>query len=396
MNMFGVGVGKLFSAMTQQSAQMDALAQSALSSGIGHYQNGKYDLALREFKRAISLSPQSENTLNAYDYSAMAFLKLGKNKEAIKAYQSVLRLDPNRDDFHNKLGNILLEEGEIDPAIKSFQAALRVEPRSTAYLYSLGQAYLAKGSVENAKDQFEKIIRLAPREYGGFYGLGQAYYKEGEYEKAVDQFNRAIALKEDFAYARMDLGYALADLGRVPEAYEQAGILQDKDPGLAFTLNNYIYRVSQPEFLAAYSDDGFNTTLGPRTPVSDLDAALAAPGASREFTMKFIFSKEMDLASVENPYNWTIQRAAFGTSGGSYNWGMPVSTTEVKIPAFPDRVRYDWESNMAILTFAVDQDNNASGTIDPSHLIFQFSGKDSYGNKMDPAADQYGGLSKIV
>jgi hypothetical protein len=40
MNMFGVGVGKLFSAMTQQSAQMDALAQSALSSGIGHYQNG--------------------------------------------------------------------------------------------------------------------------------------------------------------------------------------------------------------------------------------------------------------------------------------------------------------------------------------------------------------------
>jgi Tfp pilus assembly protein PilF len=391
-----VAAETLFSTLSNQSAQMDAIAQGAISSGIGYYQNGKYDTAVREFKRAISLSPQSDNALNAYDYLAMAFLKLGKNKEAVQAYQSALRLAPNRDDFHNKLGNILLEEGDVDQAVRSFQAALRIEPRSTVYLYSLGQAYLAQSSIDNAKDQFERIIRLAPREYGGFYGLGQAYYKNGEYEKAVEQFNQALALKDDFAYARLDLGYALADLGRVPEAYEQAGMLQEKDAGLAATLYNYIYRVSRPEFLAAYSPDGFNPLSGPGTAVADLDPALEAPGASREFTMKFIFSKEMDLASVENPYNWTIRQAASGTPGGAYNWGVPAPATEVSIPVFPDRVRYDWESNTAILTFAVDQNNSANGTIDPSHLIFHFSGKDSYGNKMDPSADQYGGMSKIV
>jgi tetratricopeptide (TPR) repeat protein len=387
---------RLFSAMAQQPAQMETLAKSAISSGIGYYQNGKYDVAVREFKRAISLSPQSENTPTVYDYLAMTFLKQGRNKEAIQAYQSALRLSPNRDDLHNKMGNILLEEGDVDPAIKSFQAAIRVDPRSTVYLYSLGQAYLAKGSIDNAKDQFEKIIQLAPREYGGFYGLGQAYYKNEEYEKAVEQFNRAIALKEDFAYARMDLGYALADLGRVPEAYEQAGILQDKDPGLAFTLNNYIYRVARPEFLVAYSADGFNATLGPRTPVASLDPALATPDASRAFTMNFIFSKKMDLASVENPYNWTIQRATLGTPGGAYNWGMPVSETEVRIPIFPDRVRYDWEKNTAIVSFTIVQSDSTNGTLDPSHVIFQFVGKDTYGNKMNPLGDQYGGLSKIV
>lgn len=391
-----VAAENLFSTLSNQSAQMDAVAQSAISSGIGYYQNGKYDAAVREFKRAISLSPQSDNALNAYDYLAMAFIKLGKNKEAVKSYQSALRLAPNRDDFHNKLGNLLLEDGDVDQAIKSFRAALQVESRSTAYLYSLGQAYLAKGSMDNAKDQFEKIIRLAPREYGGFYGLGQAYYKNGEYEKAVEQFNQALTLKQDFAYARLDLGYALADLGRVPEAYEQAGLLQEKDSGLASTLYNYIYRVSQPEFLAAYSPDGFNTTLGPGTQVADLDPALATPGTSHEFTMKFLFSKEMDLASVENPYNWTIRRAAFGTPGGSYNWGGAVPATEVGIPVFPDRVRYDWESNAAIVTFTVDQNSTATGTIDPSHLIFQFAGKDSYGNKMYSSADQYGGISKII
>jgi tetratricopeptide (TPR) repeat protein len=392
----GISSNALFSALTQQSTQMDTLAQSAISSGIGFYQEGKYDVAAREFKRAISLSPQSENTLNAYDYLAMAFLKMGNNKEAIKAYHSALRLSPNRDDFHYKLGNILLEEGNTDQAIKSYKAALRIEPDSTAYLYSLGQAYLKKGSLDDAKVQFQKIIKLAPREYGGYYGMGQAYYQAGEYEKAVEQFEKVLALKEDFFSARVDLGYALTDLGRVDEAYEQADILQDNDPSLAGVLNHYIYQSAKPEFLVGYSDTGFNTSLGPRTPLSALNSYLSSPNSSQEFTMKFIFNKEMDIASVEDRYNWRITRATPDIKGGSYNWGMPVPETEVSISAFPDRVRYDWENNTAIVTFTIEQNSAASGTLDPSHLIFQFVGKDAYGNPMNPSADQYGGISKIV
>ena len=392
----GISSDALFSALTQQSSQMDTLAQSAISTGIGYYQDGKYDVAVREFKRAVSLSPQSENALNAYDYLAMAFLKLGNNKEAIKAYQSALRLSPNQDDFHYKLGNILLEEGNTDQAIKSYKAALRIEPDSTTYLYSLGQAYLAKGSLDDAKVQFEKIIRLAPREYGGYYGVGQTYYQTGEYEKAIDQFEKVIALKEDFFSVRVDLGYALTDLGRVDEAYEQANILRDKDPSLAVVLNNYIYQSSEPEFLVGYSETGFNTNLGPRTPLSALNSYLSSPNASQEFTMKFIFNKDMDIASVENRFNWRISRATRDIKGGPYNWGMPIPSTEADIGLFPDRVNYDYQTNTAIVTFTLTQNESGNGTIDPSHIVFQFLGKDSYGNAMNVSGDQYSGISKIV
>jgi Flp pilus assembly protein TadD len=387
---------KLFSAMVQQSTQMDTLSQGALSRGIGLYQVGNYNDAVREFKRAISLSPQSENTVNAYDYLGMAFLKLGDSKDAIKAYQSALRLSPNRDDLYNKLGNILLEEGNTDQAIKSYQSAIRIEPNSTAYLYSLGEAYLAKGSIEGAKTQFERIIQLAPQEYGGYYGLGQAYYKDGKYENAIEQFEKAINLKEDFLYARADLGYVLTDLGRIDEAYGQANILQDKDPSLAATLNGYIYQKTKPEFLIGYSDTGFNTTLGPRTPISALDSYLSSPNASKEFTMKFIFNKKMDIASVENPYNWRINRATTKIKGGPYNWGMPISSSEIDISLFPLRVNYDFKNNTAIVTFRINQNDVENGTLDPSHIVFQFLGQDAYGNKMNPSADQYSGISKIV
>jgi Tfp pilus assembly protein PilF len=392
----GVSSDALFSALAQQPAQMDTLAQSALSSGLAFYQEGKYDNAVREFKRAISLSPQSDNAVTAYDYLATAYLKQGNNKEAIKAYQSALRLSPNRDDLYNKLGNILLEEGNPDQAIRSYQSALRIAPHSTNYFYSLGEAYLAKGSVEDAKSQFQKIIQFSPEEYGGYYGLGQAYYKAGEYEKAVEQFEKVVNLKEDFLYARADLGYALTDLGRIEDAYGQAKILQDKGSSLSATLNTYIYQKAKPEFLIAYSDTGFNTTLGPRTPVSALDSYLSSPNASAEITMKFIFNKKMDIATVENPYNWQITRATPQIKGGSYNWGMPISANEINISLFPERVNYDFQNNTAVVTFRLTQNGLGNGTLDPSHIVFQFLGKDAYENTMNPSADQYSGISKIV
>jgi hypothetical protein len=154
--------------------------------------------------------------------------------------------------------------------------------------------------------------------------------------------------------------------------------------------------VAKPEFLIAYSDTGFNTTLGPRTPLSALDSYLSAPNASQDFTMKFIFNKKMDIASVENPYNWRIARATPQIKGGPYNWGMPVPSNEVNISLFPERVNYDFQSNTAVVTFRITQNDLGNGNIDPSHIVFQFLGQDAYGNKMNPSADQYSGISKIV
>ncbi len=382
--------------MALQSRWMEARANTALSNGIRLYQSGDYPGAMKEFRRAISSSPQSENTLKAYDFLATVLLKVGDNQGAIKAYQAALRLAPNQDDLYNKLGNVFLEEGDTDQAIASFKAALHIAPNSTAYLYSLGQSYLAKGYWDDAQFQFEKIISLSPQDYGGYYGLGQAYYRAGKNEKAIEQFAKVLAVKEDFLYARVDLGYALADLGRVDEAYEQAGILQGKDPSLAALLNQYISRVGKPEFLIAYSDSGFNTTLGPNTLLSVLDANLATPNASGEFTMKFIFNKDMDIASVENAYNWKITRATTEIDGGPYNWGMPISPVEITLPLFPERVNYDFQSHTALVTFNITQNESAGGTLDPSHIVFQFLGKDCYGNAMNREADEYMGISKIV
>jgi hypothetical protein len=46
--------------------------------------------------------------------------------------------------------------------------------------------------------------------------------------------------------------------------------------------------------------------------------------------------------------------------------------------------------------FRVSQNADGNATLDPSHIMFRFMGKDAYGNTMDTSSDEYSGISMIV
>ncbi|MHB9099297.1 MAG: tetratricopeptide repeat protein, partial [Syntrophales bacterium] len=151
-----------------------------------------------------------------------------------------------------------------------------------------------------------------------------------------------------------------------------------------------------PRLLAVNSTDGFNTALGRATNVSALNSSLATPGSSKLFSMSFAFSKDMDQASIMNPYNWLISRASIRESGGVYNGGLTPPKTEAAILPSPVAVAYNTATNTATIQFRISQNAQANATIDPAHIVFKFHGLDAYGKAMDQSADQYSGFSKIA
>jgi hypothetical protein len=68
----------------------------------------------------------------------------------------------------------------------------------------------------------------------------------------------------------------------------------------------------------------------------------------------------------------------------------------VQISPIPVSVAYDASSASATVSFLIQQNAAGTGTIDPSHIMFKFSGSDMYGNTMNTTADEYGGISQIV
>ncbi|MEE8481126.1 MAG: tetratricopeptide repeat protein, partial [Desulfobacterales bacterium] len=369
---------KLFSATIQNSANLESLSNSALSNGIDLYIQKDYRGAIREFQRSIGLSPNSSYSTQATEYMANAYLKLDDAENAIKTYKRAISLNTTNDELHIKLGNLYYTQERYQEAQNEYEKAVELYPTAKSH-YSLGQAYLETGRYMDAHTQFSKVHRLDPKSPNGRYGIGLAYSKQERYEDAIRMFKDVIGRKKDFYDAYAEMGYAYADLGRMDEAQKIVDFLDRKESGLADILGGYMYKVDPPKFTFVHATSTFLRTMPRNTLLSTLDDYLANANASKTFTMIFQFDKEMDRESVEDRFNWTIKRSTGSGPGEAYNFGFSVPDTETTISIFPDYVYYDAKALSATVKFTIKQNENADGTIDPSHIEFSFKGKDKYG-----------------
>ncbi|MDA8139706.1 MAG: tetratricopeptide repeat protein [Desulfobacteraceae bacterium] len=393
MDMFTqVTAETFFDSFSNQSSQMTAVANQALSSGIQKYMDKDYKGAAAEFKRSFGLDPYSDYAVDAVKYQVMAYQKLGQPDQAINAYKQLLQVQPDRDDAQTALGNLYFSQGRTGDAIKAYEAAVRIYD-DTTNRFSLGQGYLKAGRYDDAVNQFQKVIKMDQSSPNGYFGLGQALTAKKKYTEAIGQFERAIQKKKDFYDAYAEMGFTYADAGDVDKANEMKDLLEHKNQSLALVLGAYIDRKTPPKILSITADSTFAYFMPAKTEVSALSSYLANAGTNQTFTMQFQFNKSMDRESIENPTNWTIKRSTTNGPGTDYNNGMALPATEARISPTPSDIYWDAENLTATVRFTISQNASADATIDPSHIEFTFKGTDSDGNTMHPKYDQYMGFS---
>lgn len=378
----------IYSTLASQSSQQSQLANSALSSGLGFYQNKDYPRAAKELQRAISLDPSNTQVMN---YLGNTYLAQNKTADAIKVFKNSLALDPTQDTVHLSLGNIYLGQKDYVKAENEYKQSIKLNPQDTVAPYTMGQMYQQMGRYQDAEAQFKKVMRMAPNDANPLWALGATYNKEGKYDDAVKVLTQAVKLKPKMAAAHLELGTAYAALNDDTSAQHEVDTLTKLDAAQGALLGEL---VKKPQIVAGGGGltDNFSSALGMDTPVWSLDVSLMTPGASKEFSITFSFDSAMDPESVQDPSNWTISKAS-GGAAGYYNNLLPVLPTEAYIPQNPERVVYDPQQQQATVTFMLSQNSDGNATIDPSHMVFKFSGKDVTGKTMDPTADEYDGSS---
>jgi len=393
MALEGISGSNLFALTIQSSAGLESLANGALTKGIDLYMNGNYKEAVKEFQRSMGLAPASANSIQAANYMANAYLKLDDTEKAIKAYKTSLKLNPFVEDTHAKLGNLYFSLERYEEAEEEYKEVVKLNSNGVNY-YALGQVYLATERYDEAENIFNKVRRLSPEKTDGYFGLGQALSGQERYDEAITQFEEALIRDSDLYEAHAEIGYAYADMGQMDMAQTKLDFLKIAGSDLADTLDRYMYKVDPPKIMFASSfDSTFPYKMSFKTPVSSLDSYLATPDAAQKFTMVFQFDKGMDRESVENLTNWQIGRSTSSQPGRIYNYGLPLPSTEIQMNPLPNNVYYNSETYQATVTFSIQQNSSADGTIDPTHIEFKFSGKDAYGNKINPNFDQYIGFS---
>jgi len=388
-------IDDLFSALAPSAdtiqSRKASIANYQAQRGAKMLQDGRTEEAITCFKAA--LATDSTNVDN-YTNLGKTQMQAGKNDDAIATFKKLVSMKPFDTDAATNLGNAYAQAKKYTSAAESYEKAAKLDPSNTTAIYSAGQSYLLDNKLSKAAETFQKVIRLKPNDPNGYYALGQTYNKMGNYDSAISNLKQAVNLKHEFyTLAETELGYAYAGKNEDNLVQRQIDRLNDNDQSTAAdelesdTTKPKFTTVGVGDYNAFYPSLGPNTSLE-RLTLTESKQTLSQANATKSFTMEFYFNTDMDVTSVQTLSNWQISKAN-GGKAGYYNYGYTQHPDKEAAAPIIQSIAYNVDDQKATVTFSLTQNSNADAVIDPSHLVFKFSGKDVNGKSMDPTANAY-------
>ncbi len=209
---------------------------------------GNYRDALEEVKTTIRLnSKYKQGHLNLADLylsrSIQEYLEVirdnpEKNRKVRNRLRHLLESDPENPEFQYQLGILSRIEGHNEEAVKRFQSALRLDPSYSdrAYL-ALGDLFEKQGKLKKAFIAYKTLLDRSPENDAAAFAAGRIKNRDRDYATAEDLLKRAASLHPtpDVDY---ELGQAQQGLGKNQEAiasYQRSLRLKDR-PETRFAL----------------------------------------------------------------------------------------------------------------------------------------------------------------
>jgi len=193
-----------------------------------------YADAIKWLEKAVALDGTNKD---AWYYLGRAYYTKARLREARKAFQTILDLDPHDAKAENNLGLILETEGKPTAAIEAYRRAIAWQENSHASeqpYVNLGNLLMEQGQTKDAIQPLEKAVALAPNNAFCHMTLGVYYRKAGQMEGARRELERATQLEPDNAAAHYQLGRLykeIHDLDRAKVEFDRTRELQSQRAG---------------------------------------------------------------------------------------------------------------------------------------------------------------------
>ena len=200
-------------------------------------------------------------------------LDLIKKKNLIAAKELCYQVKNLEDNFHfqNTFGYLLYEFGETNEAIKKWQSTVKMNPKYFYAYSNLGNAFEKIGEFNKAVQNFNKAIKIKPDYFEAYYGLGNVQFKMFKLEDALSNLDKAIQLRPSYLPALKSKVMLLTKMNRNQEALQLLNILISSnlaDAELLFSKGQLLSDLGRKnEAITSYKntyllDQNFPFTLG--------------------------------------------------------------------------------------------------------------------------------------
>ena len=231
-------------ALATQQKDASAEAEITFNAGVAHLREGRTEMALDAFKRAIA-----KDAKNPYFYKALGIAhaqmadkcpqgaagdscRAPKLAEAVAAARKALELNPYYVDARNDLGIWLLRSGKRDEGRKELLAAYEdpTNPTPEHTARNLGQAFLDDKRPDQAQVWFLTAVTRNKNYPEAYVALADLLLAQHKVDEAVRHLEVGAKENPDDLSLGLALGQAYHRAGKLSDARKTWERVAAKDP----------------------------------------------------------------------------------------------------------------------------------------------------------------------
>lgn len=128
--------------------------------------------------------------------------------------------------------DILMARKEYLDAARAYDEILKTDPNSAQLFNKMGVAYQELTDLNRAEHCYKKAMRADKTFASAVNNVGTIEYQKSHYAKAIGYYQRALVLRVDMAPIYANLAYAYIEYKKYPEAMDAFGKAVAIDPSV--------------------------------------------------------------------------------------------------------------------------------------------------------------------
>ena len=163
----------------------------------------------------------------------IAFHQLLEFNLAKRNYERAIKLDPKFPEAINNLGTIYYEQKNYKRAINRYKRALKFSPPSASIYANLGAAYFARTDYKHATQYYEQALKIDPDVFEHHSTFGTMMQERSAGERATfhlylaKMYAKSGANDRALIYLRKALEEGVKDRNKIPDMPEFASLKAD-------------------------------------------------------------------------------------------------------------------------------------------------------------------------
>jgi len=203
--------------------------EKALERFVETKQSDPPEIAAPDLESKPKIHQLPRKTLE-YIQKGMQLIEDGKFNSADLEFKKAAQISPDSPEVFALWGTALRVQEKYKGANRQFAKAMKLSPNDAEIAFNWGVSRFREKATDEAIKLFLKTVELSPSYHMGWYYLGKAHGQINNLDKEIEYLLKVTTLKPDFGWGHFDLAIALSLKKKFEEAapYFERAISIDK------------------------------------------------------------------------------------------------------------------------------------------------------------------------